>query len=159
MLREPGILVPAPTPVITTLSTPLPTTVIHTATPTPVITKIVPTQVPTPAALVIPKTGVWVRVKYAGTFTGSFGTPGNLHDVTGSGEQLYQIPTSTGVVVTSFVKDDGSGDLILTEVYKDGVLVKSESTTTPNGIAQIQVDLKATAPPTSLATNVSGQGK
>jgi hypothetical protein len=93
----------------------------------------------------IPETGVWVRVKYAGTFTGSYGTPGSLREVTGTGEQVYQIPTSTGVVVTSFAKDDGSGDVITTDVFKDGALIKSDSTGTPHGIAQIQVDLKSVA--------------
>jgi hypothetical protein len=46
------------------------------------------------------------------------------------------------VVVTSFAKDDGSGNPIVTEVYKDGILIKSDSTTTPKGIAQIQIDLR-----------------
>jgi hypothetical protein len=101
---------------------------------------------------VIPDSGVWVRVKYAGTFTGSYGTPGSLHDVTGTGEQVYQVPTTDGVVVASFAKDDGSGDTISTAVYKDGILVKSESSTTPRGVAQIQVDLKSLTSPTPAPT-------
>lgn len=146
MKGTPGtdISVPTPAPATTTEATPLPTTTVPT--PTPVPTPIVATPSPTPAPVTIPANGVWVKVNYAGTFTGSYGTPGALIEVTGTGEQVYQVPTSTGVVVTSFAKNDGSGDVIMTAVYKDGVLIKSDSTSTPKGIAQVQVDLKSIAP-------------
>jgi len=140
-----GTAVPTPAPATTTATTPVSTTPVPTPVPTSEPAALITTQPPTPAPLAIPANGVWVRVKYAGTFTGSYGTPGALTEVTGTGERVYQIPTSSGVVVTSFAKNDGSGDVITTEVYKDGVLIKSDSTTTPKGIAQIQVDLKSTA--------------
>jgi hypothetical protein len=141
-----------PTPEITVPPTAAPTTAIPTPTPTQEPTVAVATPPPTPAPIIIPDTGVWVRVKYAGTFTGSYGTPGALREVSGTGEQVYQVATSTGVVVASFAKDDGSGDVITTEVYKDGTLVQSDKTTTPRGIAQIQVDLKAAPQATQAPT-------
>jgi len=150
-----------PTTIATTVATPRPTT-IATTVPTPAV----PTTEPTPLPPVIPQSGVWVHVKYDGTFTGSYGTPGAQQTVTDTGDHVYQISTSTGVVAASFTKNDGSAQPILLEVYKDGSLVQSDTSTTPKGTAQIQVDLKppatatlaaeTTAPAqTTAATNVT----
>jgi hypothetical protein len=125
---------------ITTLATTLPTP--KPTTHTPLVTTLV-----TPAAtkLIIPPTGVWVRVSYPGTFTGSIGTPGDQRDVTDTGDHFYQISTSTGTVAASLQKKDGSADKIVLEVYKNGALVRQDSTVAPKGIVEIQVDLKTIA--------------
>ena len=125
---------------ITTLATTLPTP--KPTTHTPLVTTLV-----TPAAtkLIIPPTGVWVRVSYPGTFTGSIGTPGDQRDVTDTGDHFYQISTSTGTVAASLQKKDGSADKIVLEVYKNSALVRQDSTVAPNGIVEIQVDLKTIA--------------
>ena len=132
----PGVNVtPVRTALVTSPSTPQPTTVLTTALPTAVATE--PAQAP------IPPTGTWVRVTYPGTYTGLIGTPGNLKDVTDTGDHLYSISTSDGIVLVSVQKNDGSADKILAEVYKNGVMVKDSSTTTPRGILEIQFDLKS----------------
>ena len=125
---------------ITTLATTLPTP--KPTTHTPLVTTLV-----TPAAtkLMIPPTGVWVRVSYPGTFTGSIGTPGDQRDVTDTGDHFYQISTSTGTVAASLQKKDGSADKIVLEVYKNGALVRQDSTVAPKGNVEIQVDLKTKA--------------
>jgi hypothetical protein len=125
------------TPVKTTVAT-------TTATPrlTQVQTRI--TTVPAgPTQIPIPSTGVWVRVMYPGTYTGMVGTPGNPKEVTDSGVHVYSIPTTDGIVGVSLQKNDGTADKLLVEVFKDGVMVKNSSTTTPKGIVEIQFDLKS----------------
>jgi hypothetical protein len=69
------------------------------------------------------------------------GTTGNQNEVTDTGDNLYPIPDSARTVTASLEKQDGSGDQILLEVYKDGVLLRSESSITPNGTVEIQLDL------------------
>ncbi len=132
----PGVNVtPVRTALVTTPATPQPTTVQTTALTTTVSTE--------PAQALVPPTGTWVRVTYPGTYTGLIGTPGNLKDVTDTGEHLYSISTNDGIVSISVQKNDGSADKILAEVYKNGVMVKDSSTTTPRGILEIQFDLKS----------------
>jgi len=132
-----------PTTIPITVSTTVPTTIPTTAS-TPEPTATVATPIPTPAPIAIPQNGVWVHVKYDGKFTGSYGTPGNQQAVTDTGDHVYQVATATGVVAASFTKGDGSAQPILLEVFKDGTLVQSDTSTTPKGTAQIQIDLKST---------------
>jgi len=90
----------------------------------------------------IPPTGVWVRASYPGSYIGLIGTPGNQLEVSGNGDKFYPISTSDGIVAAALQKKDGSGDKIILEVYKNGVMLKRESTVTPKGIVEIQLDLK-----------------
>jgi len=138
-----------PTTLPTTVATPTPA---HT-TATPVATTVA-TPEPTPVVL-IPETGVWVRVIYPGTFKGTVGTAAGPQEVRDTGDKFYSIPTSEGIVSAAVQKTDGSGDELLVEVYKNGNLVKSASTTVPKGIVELVVDLKppkTTAIPTTAAT-------
>jgi hypothetical protein len=121
---------------ITTLATTLPTP--NPTTRTPQVTTLVTSA---PTQLMIPPTGVWVRVSYPGTFTGLIGTPGNQREVTGTGDTFYQISTTSGTVVASLQKKDGSADKIILEVYKNGAMVKQDSTVNPKGSVDIQFDL------------------
>jgi DNA-directed RNA polymerase subunit RPC12/RpoP len=140
----PPTVVPA-----TSVPTPLPTT------PPPVTTSSPPTPAPTPA---VPSTGVWVKVKYSGGWAGSYGVPGGLQQVTGTGDQFYQIPAGDGIVQVSFQKLDGSGNALIVEVYKNGILIQSDRTTAPKGTVEFQVDLKPATPtvsPTAKQTTVN----
>jgi hypothetical protein len=139
----------APTPVATIVPT-------HTIAPVATATAVPAqtTAAPAPQALVPPQ-GVWVHIVYDNKFTGSYGTPGDLADVADTGSQFYQIPTSIGIVVANIQKADGSSDTLTVEVYKDGTLVTQKSTSTPNGIVEIQADLKPAAPaPTPTPTKI-----
>jgi hypothetical protein len=126
------------TPAVTSLATSLPTPKPKTPN-TPLVTTLV---TPAPTQLMIPPTGVWVRVTYPGTFTGSIGTPGDQREVTDSGDRFYQIATTNGTVTAFLQKKDGSADKIVLEVYKNGVMVKQDSTVAPKGIVEIQFDLR-----------------
>jgi hypothetical protein len=126
---------PTITTVVTTISTPKPQ-----LTLTPEETT---TLAPGQTQLVIPPSGVWVRASYSGTYIGLIGTPGNQIEVTGTGDKFYPISTSDGIVAAVLQKKDGSGDKIILEIYKNGVMVRRETTTTPKGIVEIQLDLRS----------------
>jgi len=121
---------------ITTLATTLPTPKPQTTRTTLVTTLVTPTQA------MIPPNGVWVRVSYPGTFTGLIGTPGDVREVTNSGDLYYQISTINGTVAVSLQKKDGSADELKIELYKNGAMVKQDSTVAPKGSVEIQFDLK-----------------
>jgi hypothetical protein len=127
---------PVKTTPVTTPATPKPTTV-RTTSALPATTPTGSTQV------MVPSSGVWVRVMYPGTYTGLIGTPGNQNEVTDTGDHVYSISTGDGIVAVSLQKKDGSADKIVVEVYKNGVLVRIGSTTTPKGVVEIQFDLKS----------------
>jgi hypothetical protein len=138
------------TPPLTTVTTPPATTAVNTAV-TSVPTTITPEQTPTPTVivtptpqptLIIPETGVWVRVRYTGNFTGEVGTGGGMRKVSGTGEQVYQVPTVDGPVDVTIEKLDGSGDVLSVEVYKEGTLVKRDTVSAPRGIIDMSVNLK-----------------
>jgi hypothetical protein len=90
----------------------------------------------------VPPNGVWVRASYPGTYIGQIGLGGSWIEVTGTGDKFYPISTNDGLVTANFQKQDGSGDRLLLEIYKNGVMLKRGSTTTPKGIVEIQLDLK-----------------
>jgi hypothetical protein len=135
---------------LTTVTTPPATTAVTTVV-TPVLTTITPELTLTPTTivtpppqpmLIIPETGVWVRVRYTGNFTGEIGTAGGMREVSGTGEQFYQVPTVDGPVDVTIEKKDGSGDVLSVEVYKEGTLVKRDTVSAPRGILDMSVDLK-----------------
>ena len=129
--------VPLVTPAITPVATMIPTPTVP-QTPAPQIT-VVPTPQPT---AMMPDKGVWVKVQYAGNFTGRVGTSGDLNQVNGSGDQYYQIPITEGIVEVLLQKEDGSGNVLAVEVYQNGRMVTRSTKTTPFGSIDIRVDIK-----------------
>lgn len=129
--------VPVITPAIPPVATIVPTPTVQ-QTATPQVTPVPPSQPP----VIIPTTGVWVRVIYSGNFTGTVGTTGKMRLVTGSGDQFYQVPTIDGTVEALIQKLDGSGNTLTTEVYKNGQMVKRGTITAPRGTIDLRVDLK-----------------
>ncbi|MGB8220762.1 MAG: tetratricopeptide repeat protein [Methanoregula sp.] len=129
-----------------------------TTIPTPVPTAV-ETPVPTPTLPVVPPSGIWVEIIYDQYYSGTVGTPGNQQMVAGSqqvmpntGDHFYRIPAANdGLVTASIQKNDGSGDQLTVKIYKDGTLVKTDSTTLPNG----NLDVVATIP-ASVATSMAG---
>jgi hypothetical protein len=107
-------------------------------TPAPQIT-VVPTPPPT---LIIPDKGVWVKVQYAGNFTGRIGTSGNLKMVNASGDQYYQIPINDGIVEVLLQKEDGSGNMLVVEVYQNGRMVTRSTKATPFGSIELRETIK-----------------
>jgi hypothetical protein len=129
---------PVNTPTIPPVTTTIPTPTVQ-QTVTPQATIILPTQ----PQVLIPPTGVWVRVIYSGNFTGSIGSAGKMRPVTGSIDQFYQVPTVDGIVQALIQKKDGSGNLLTAEVYRNGTMVKNVSITAPRGTIDLTVNLKS----------------
>lgn len=143
---------PAPAVVPTAAATAAATTS-ATAQPTPAETPVpevtlsppaetLPAAPSAPAELVVPDTGVWVSVKYPGSFNGTVGIDGALREVSGTGSGLYQIVTSGSVAKAFIQKTDGSPERLVLMIYKDGVVIGSESTTSPVGEVNVQVLIK-----------------
>ncbi|WP_321506383.1 hypothetical protein [uncultured Methanoregula sp.] len=150
-----GVSAPAPVPVSTTVATTVPTpepvetTVpVTIATPVETVTEtitVVPTLAPQSQ---IPRTGVWIHVTYDGKFTGTIGTSGNLKDIAGSAQGLYQIPVTQGMLLATVEKLDNSVNVLTIDFYKDGVLLQSSTTKAPKGTVDAQVTIPAT--PTTI---------
>ncbi|MDP3397281.1 MAG: hypothetical protein Q8S57_11550, partial [Methanoregula sp.] len=114
-----------------------------TAAVTGVVTIATPAPTPTPASevtpvpteslpqIIIPPTGVWVRVQYPGNFSGDVGAGGRMIDVSGSGIQWYQLPVVDTMLDGTITKQDGSIEKMLVETYKDGNLISRKSTKSP----------------------------
>jgi hypothetical protein len=114
----------------------------------PVVTTTPPLPtIPTPAPVTIPGNGVWVRVEYNGSFIGYFGNPGSLQQIGGSGERLYYIQKSDGLVEASLVKQDNSGNTLTIEVYRNGEIVLHRTTRAPKGEVQFLIDPRTGNPP------------
>jgi hypothetical protein len=125
------------TPAITTAATMIPTPTVP-QTPVPQIT-IVPTPQPT---VIMPDKGVWVKVQYAGNFTGRIGASGNLKQVNGSGDHYYQIPITDGIVEVLLQKEDGSAKMLTVEIYQNGRMVTRSTKATPFGAVEVRETIK-----------------
>jgi len=130
-----------PEPVNTPTIPPV-TTMIPTSTVQQIVTPQATIMPPTQNQVIIPPTGVWVRVIYPGNFTGSIGAVGKMRPVTGSVDQFYQVPTVDGIVQALIQKQDASGNILSAEVYRNGTMVKNGSITAPRGTIDLVVDLK-----------------
>ena len=122
--------------------------------PPPAELTTVVTPVPsTPVQVAIPQTGVWLRVTYPGSYNGTYGPIGYYQaQVADTGDHFYQIATTEIPVIASIKKRDGSGDTLVIAIYKDGVLIKEESTTAPYRLIEFYSDSKTQNSPTTHIT-------
>jgi hypothetical protein len=124
-------LFPVPAPAITETSVPVPS-----AQVTPV-----PTQV------IIPATGVWVRVVYPGNYYGRLGNPGSLRGINGSGDRFYKMIEDIRLVQVQMYKTDNSGDTLTVDIYRDGKVITHRVTSIPMGFIELLIDAKTGLPP------------
>jgi hypothetical protein len=148
---------PAGTPGVTpTTETTVPATTVPRTTVVTTATTVIPTATPqqvTTPSISIPNSGVWVKVTYPDTFSGSVGTPGRLKDIDDSGDHVYQISTADDPVVVSIRKSDGTATRLAIDVYKNGALIKHAETTAPKGLIEFQAPLKPVVTTTAKATS------
>jgi hypothetical protein len=111
---------PVATAVTTTAASSVPTTAV---------------VVRTTAPITIPSDGVYVKVSYIGAWKGTYGETGSVKSVSRSGTALLEIEDASGTVEATFQKDDTStkGHELLVEIYKNGTLLQSGSTTDYQG--------------------------
>ncbi len=129
---QPAVPPGAAAPPSTTGAPPVPT-------PSPALT-VQPSATPAPAPeVLVPSSGIWVRVQYPGTFTGYIGTRGSMRQVNSTGDRFYQIPTTGGVIEGEIRKSESTGDELAVTVYKDGTLIKRINTTVPAGTLYLNI--------------------
>jgi len=130
-----------------------------TLLPTPTLQLTSQTTTPTPqtTAVIIPPTGVWVRVNYPRAYNGWVGIPGSLREVSGSGDQIYSIPVGEGIVQAQIYKPDNSGDTLTLQIYRDGKIIGNRSASTPRSTVELLIDAKTGNPP-GLAPVVTPTG-
>jgi len=91
-----------------------------------------PTVKPT-TPVIIPATGVFVKVSYIGGFNGTYGVNDVTQKVRNSGDRLYTIENATGTVTATFYKEDKSSHALTAEIWKDGRLLTSAANSTAFG--------------------------
>jgi len=127
---------PIITPALTTAATTIATPTVQ-QTPSPKITQVT-TVVP---VKMIPEKGIWVRIDYAGNYTGRIGASGDLKQVNASGEQYYQLAIAGGIVEATIQKQDGSGKTLTIEVYQNGRMIARSTKATPLATVDLRVEL------------------
>jgi hypothetical protein len=130
------------------------------AKPTPLPTTAIE-QAPQPTPVIIPPTGVWVRVNYPHSYYGWIKNTGSIRGVNGSGEQIFKIPEIDGVVQVQMYKADNSGDTLTVEVYRDREVTSLRNVSTPMGSIELLIDAKTGNPPAMTpevtpASNLTG---
>jgi hypothetical protein len=111
---------------------------------TPAIT-IPPTGVP--VLKDTPEVGVRVRVTSPGTYVGTIGNPGFLHQVSGSGDKSYTVLKNDDLVSVSLQKQDYGGDPLTVEIYNNGRLLASRTVTAPTGEIELLINPLTASPP------------
>jgi hypothetical protein len=106
-------------------------------------------NIPTPTAVPLPATGVWVRVDYLGSWTGSYGNAGALVTARDSGVRQYEVENPSGTIQASFQKQDKTTHELIVEIYKNGVVMKRGNTTAPYGSVNVSADVPITATTTT----------
>jgi hypothetical protein len=107
------------------------TTTVPSATQTGTGTTIPTIKQPTP--VIIPVTGLFVKISYLGGFNGTYGINGVMQKVRNSGDRLYTIDSATGNVTATFSKEDRSSHALTVEIWKDGKLLTSAANSTAFG--------------------------
>lgn len=107
------------------------TTTVPSATQTGTGTTIPTIKQPTP--VIIPVTGLFVKISYLGGFNGTYGINGVMEKVRNSGDRLYTIDSATGNVTATFSKEDRSSHALTVEIWKDGKLLTSAANSTAFG--------------------------
>ncbi len=85
----------------------------------------------------VPSEGVSLRVSYLGAWDGTYTVDGVTEPLKRSGEYVMALENATGTVDATFTKLDTSSHELVVEIYKNGALLKSGSTTDPKGKVSI----------------------
>jgi hypothetical protein len=88
-----------------------------------------------------------VRVASPAAYYGQAGNPGYLRQFNGPGEKFISTYRPEGLVQVSVQKHDYSDAELLVEIFNNGALVISRSTTAPMGSVDLLIDLKTGSPP------------
>jgi hypothetical protein len=98
---------------------------------------VVATQTP----VVVPATGVFIRVDYLGSFSGIYGTAAEFFSVRNSGERLYEVENPNQTIIAGFKKLDGSSHPLTVEIYKNGQIKNSGTSTDKQAVVNVTADV------------------
>jgi hypothetical protein len=98
------------------------------------------TPVPTRTPVVVPTAGIFIRVDYIGSWSGIYGTAAEILKVKNSGERLYEIENPNGTVFAGFKKLDGSAHPLTVEIYKNGQVIKTGTSSDSDAVVNITAD-------------------
>lgn len=87
------------------------------------------------------KCGIYIRVNYPGSWSGTYGVNEDTRSAQYSGEKIFQIENAQGTVSASFQKEDRSDQRLLVEIYNNGKIVGSGSSMEPKGSVAITADI------------------
>ncbi len=110
---------------------------------------------PSPTQIVIPPTGVWVRVTYPQNYHGRLGNPGSLRGVTGSGDRFYQVDEKNRLVQVQIYKTDNTGGMLTVEIYRNGEIIYRRSITSPGGVIELLIDAETGNPPGIITPGIT----
>jgi len=110
---------------------------------------------PAPTQIVIPQTGVWVRVNYSQNYRGRLGNPGSLRQITGSGDRFYQVDEKNRLVQVQIYKTDNTGNMLTVELYRNGQIIHRRSTTSPMGVVELLIDAETGNPPGIITPGIT----
>jgi hypothetical protein len=96
--------------------------------------------VPTRTPVVVPTAGIFIRVDYIGSWSGIYGTAAEILKVKNSGERLYEIENPNGTVTAGFKKLDGSTHPLTVEIYKNGQVIKTGTSSDSDAVVNITAD-------------------
>jgi hypothetical protein len=148
----PVTLTVTPAPGIVPVTTVPPETV-PAVTSLPSATRSPPvTPSPSLTVVVVPRTGIWVRVNSSSYYAGKVGNSVVMQPVSGTGDRLYKILPSDSPVQVSVQKQDNSGAVLSIAIYRNGTLIGSRSINSPMGTVDLLID-PLTALPPGLTTN------
>ena len=110
---------------------------------------------PSPTQIVIPPTGVWVRVTYPQNYYGRLGNPGSLRGITGSGDRFYQVDEKNRLVQVQIYKTDNTGDMLTVGIYRNGEIIYRRSITSPGGVIELLIDAETGNPPGIITPGIT----
>jgi len=110
---------------------------------------------PAPTQIVIPQTGVWVRVNYSQNYRGRLGNPGSLREVTGSGDRFYPVDEKNRLVQVQIYKTDNTGNMLMVELFRNGEIIHRRSTTSPMGGIELLIDAETGNPPGIITPGIT----
>jgi len=108
------------------------------------------TQTPAPVPIGISPPGFHIDVNYPGTFTGTIGNPGLLHQVSGTGNRTFSVLMTTDIIQATILKQDNSGNALTVGIYNNSTLLAEKTITAPMGEINLLIDTKTSNPPGML---------
>ena len=81
----------------------------------------------------LPSTGVYVKVTYTGSWSGSYGMQDAMQAVSDKGDKIFPVEDAADLVTAIIRKGDSTKGKLTVELYRDGKMIATGHTTDPGG--------------------------